>query len=109
MLNETSVAVCFCDKLTTRVALAYNFPISIVEPESFMFTVGVYQDSFTLDSWTEGFGFRAVIGAVLIYVVGIFVSIVLDIKPRKRLLLKLMKDLRNIDKFGQKLEEEEKL
>lgn len=61
---------------------------------------GFYSDSFTLGSWTESMGYQAALGASVAYIIGMIVCILLDIKPRKQILFRLMRDLRNIDRYG---------
>jgi len=48
----------------------------------------------------ESLGFRIAIIAIIFYIIGFAFSIAMDIKPRKEILLRLMKDLRNIDRYG---------
>ncbi len=112
MPNETYVAVCYCDRLVkdTGVALIYDIPSEqlVIEPKR-VEVLGFYQDSLFLDNWQESFGFRAVIGAVIVYVLGMFISIVVDINPRKIILHRLMKDLRNIDRYGKVAKQKEDL
>lgn len=61
---------------------------------------GFYSDSFALVSWTDSMGYQVALGASLAYILGMVICIVVDIKPRKRILFRLMKDLRNIDRYG---------
>lgn len=48
----------------------------------------------------ESLGFRIVIFASILYIIGLIVSVAVDIKPRREIMLRLMKDLRNIDRYG---------
>jgi len=53
-----------------------------------------------MSEWTDGMGFIVCIGAWAAYLVGLFIAIVCDIRPKNRLKHKLFKDFRNIDRFG---------
>lgn len=57
----------------------------------------------------ESLGFRIVIIASIIYIVGFAFSIAVDIKPRKEILLRLMKDLMMIIDLSQDMQVDFKL
>lgn len=71
----------------------------VVDPES-QPLLPFYSDRFQLADMRESLGFRISIIATIIYIIGFAFSIAVDIKPRKEILLRLMKDLRNIDRYG---------
>jgi hypothetical protein len=82
------------------VALLFNpAPPVYVEPLS-QPILPFYSDRFQLDDWRESLGFKISVFSAILYLVGFGFSFVLDINPRKNLLLRLMKDLRNIDRYG---------
>jgi len=53
-------------------------------------------------------GFFAVVGALTMYSIGIVTAIIWDISPTKKLKQKLMKDFRNIDRYGLNMEEDDR-
>ena len=62
--------------------------------------LGIYTDYYGMNHWQDSMGFIAVLGASVTFLVGLLVSIIFDIRPMKRLKHKLLKDFRNIDKYG---------
>ena len=64
--------------------------------------LGLYTDYYALNYWQESFGFRAVLAASAVYLIGIFFSVIFDIKPRRNIIFKLKRDFRNIDRYGLK-------
>ena len=98
-LNLTTIAICFCNHLVpTGLSLVYDLPL-VLDPLDIL-ALPFYGDRFQVSHWAESLGFRVAIAAGLVYGVGLFLSIIVDIKPRKSLILRLMKDLRDIDRFG---------
>jgi hypothetical protein len=59
-----------------------------------------YTDRFQLADWRESLGFKISVFSIIIYILGFGLSVAMDIRPRKALLLRLMKDIRNIDRYG---------
>lgn len=57
-----------------------------------------------MEHWQNSFGFRSIIAAGIIYFLGLFFSIVFDIKSKKNIKTKLLRDFRNIDRYGLKEE-----
>ena len=55
--------------------------------------------------WSSTLGFIAVIGAVCIYIIGAILAVISDIRALKKLKSRIMKDFRNIDRYGLKPEE----
>lgn len=53
-----------------------------------------------MNYWQDSFGFIAVVGACVVYILGLFIVIILDIGPQRKVKHKLMMDFRNIDRFG---------
>lgn len=76
----------------------YDLPL-VLEPLDIL-ALPFYGDRFQGSHWAESLGFRVAIAVGLVYGVGLFIAIIVDIKPRKSLILRLMKDLRDIDRFG---------
>ena len=98
-LNLTTIATCFCNHLVpTGLSLIYDAP-PVLDPLDTL-ALPFYGDRFLVSHWAESLGFRVAIAAGLVYGVGLFIAIIVDIKPRKSLILRLMKDLRDIDRFG---------
>lgn len=98
-LNLTTIATCFCNHLVpTGLSLIYDTP-PVLDPLDTL-ALPFYGDRFQVNHWAESLGFRVAIAAGIVYAVGLLIAIVVDIKPRKSLILRLMKDLRDIDRFG---------
>lgn len=84
------------------VALVYE-PFFVVEPEN-QILLGFYSDLFLLPNWYACFGFPIVVAASSFYIIFLLFSILMDIKPRRLILFRLMKDLINIDRYGNRRE-----
>lgn len=93
----TVVATCFCNQLG-GIALTFDSPLALDPP--LQAPLPFFSDKFVLESWQQSLGFRIVIAGAIVYTVGLIFSIILDIKPRKDLLQRLMKDMRNVDRYG---------
>lgn len=52
-------------------------------------------------------GFFAVLGALVTYITGLILSVIADIKPMKRIRHKIIRDFRNIDRYGLNRRDEE--
>ena len=67
--------------------------------------LGVYTDYYGLNYWPTSFGFRSALAAILLYIVGLIVFILYDIKPKKKMEKRIISDFRNIDRFGLSLDD----
>lgn len=69
--------------------------------------LGIYTDYYGMNYWQDSLGFVAVLGASATFLIGLIFSIIFDIKPQKRIKHKLLKDFRNIDRYGLDKEDED--
>lgn len=69
--------------------------------------LGIYTDFYGMNYWQSSFGFIAVIGASVVFFIGLVLSIIFDIRPQKRIKHKLLVDFRNIDRYGLKDDNDE--
>ncbi len=69
--------------------------------------LGIYTDYYGINYWQDSLGFVAVLGATATYIIGLIFSIIFDIKPQKRIRHKLIRDFRNIDRYGLNKRDEE--
>ena len=103
-LNLTTIATCFCNHILDQgIGLFYD-PPEIIEP-LVTSSLPFFADRYVNIEWTSSMGFRISLVAGVIYILGLGISIVIDINPRKRILIRLLKDLRDIDRYGYKQEE----
>lgn len=64
--------------------------------------IGIYSDFFAMKFWTQSFGFRAVVTASIVYIIGLLIFCCYDIIPIRRLKKRLRRDYDDIDRYGEK-------
>ncbi|CDW83340.1 proprotein convertase subtilisin kexin type partial [Stylonychia lemnae] len=101
--NSITTAVCFCSHLST-FALMFDETLDSLGNHP---KLGIYTDFYGMDFWQESLGFIAVIGASVTFFLGLVISIIFDIKPQKQVKYRLMRDFRNIDRYGLKNDNDE--